>query len=41
MTVKTKKRKTLKQIDLSYLKVLNSTMGEWKSKEDDKAYKNL
>ncbi len=28
-------------LDLTYLKALNSTMNEWASKEDDKAYKNL
>lgn len=33
-------RKTL-PLDIEYLKALNSTMNEWKSEEDEQAYKNL
>jgi antitoxin PrlF len=28
-------------LDLDYLKALDSTMNEWKSDEDEQAYKNL
>jgi len=28
-------------LDLDYLKALNSTLNEWESEEDERAYKNL
>ncbi len=31
----------ISDLDLKYLKALNSTLNEWESKEDDEAYKNL